>query len=186
MTKEKRNAYLKIWRERNKERLKKYFKDYYDKKGNEYHKKYQEENKDKIREYKREYFQLNKDKIYKKSKQRMIDWARNKLHTDIDFKLRQYLRNRVRDALKRNSKFETTMNLVGCSLENLKLHLQNHFKNDMSWSNHGKWEIDHIIPCASFDLSKTSEQKKCFHYSNLQPLWMEENRTKSNKIERIN
>lgn len=52
----------------------------------------------------------------------------------------------------------------------------------MSWDNYGEWEIDHIIPCDSFDLTKEEEQKRCFHFSNLQPLWWRDNRTKGNKV----
>jgi hypothetical protein len=53
----------------------------------------------------------------------------------------------------------------------------------MSWENHGEWHIDHIRPCAAFDLTLAAEQKVCFHYSNLQPLWAEENMKKSAKLE---
>ena len=53
----------------------------------------------------------------------------------------------------------------------------------MSWDNYGDWHIDHIRPCCSFDLSKIEEQEKCFHYSNLQPLWAEENMTKGGKYD---
>jgi len=70
------------------------------------------------------------------------------------------------------------MKLVGCSIDFLKQHLENKFKPGMSWKNYGKWHIDHIRPCASFDLRKPAEQKKCFHYSNLQPLWAKENLVK--------
>ena len=52
----------------------------------------------------------------------------------------------------------------------------------MTWDNHGLWEIDHKIPCDAFDLTNPEEQKKCFHYTNLQPLIKQENRTKSNRI----
>ena len=53
----------------------------------------------------------------------------------------------------------------------------------MNWSNHGSyWEIDHIIPCDSFDLTDIEQQKQCFHYTNLQPLTVSENRSKKNKI----
>ena len=55
-------------------------------------------------------------------------------------------------------------------------------KVGMSWDNYGKWEIDHIRPCASFDLSKPEEQYKCFNYMNLQPLWEKENQTKTKKL----
>ena len=72
------------------------------------------------------------------------------------------------------------MKLIGCSIESLKNYLEKQFKKDMTWHNHGLygWHIDHIRPCISFDLIKKSEQKKCFHYTNLQPLWAKENLSK--------
>lgn len=93
------------------------------------------------------------------------------------------LRNRINRALRGIVKKANTFWLLGCTIEELKQHLENQFKGNMSWDNYGfyGWHIDHIIPCASFDLSKASEQKKCFHYTNLQPLWAEENLRKSNK-----
>ena len=84
-------------------------------------------------------------------------------------------------AIKNDIKYFKTTNLIGCTVEQLKQHLESHFKVGMFWSNYGKWHIDHIKPCASFDLSKESEQKKCFHYTNLQPLWAKENREKGSK-----
>jgi len=74
------------------------------------------------------------------------------------------------------------MKLVGCSIDQLKQHIEKQFKKGMSWDNWGiyGWHIDHIKPCASFDLTKESEQKKCFHYTNLQPLWAKENLKKYN------
>jgi hypothetical protein len=73
------------------------------------------------------------------------------------------------------------MELIGCNIKFLKKYLKKQFKSGMSWSNYGKWHIDHIIPCIKFDLRKESEQRKCFNYSNLQPLWAEDNRRKGNK-----
>lgn len=52
----------------------------------------------------------------------------------------------------------------------------------MTWKNHGQWYIDHIVPCVSFNLLLEEEQKKCFHYTNPQPLWAKENLSKSGKI----
>ena len=74
------------------------------------------------------------------------------------------------------------MKLLGCSLDFLKQYLEFQFKKGMSWSNYGKWHIDHIKPCASFDLSKPNEQHKCFNYINLQPLWAIDNLRKKDKI----
>lgn len=72
------------------------------------------------------------------------------------------------------------MNLLGCSVEFLKQHLEKQFKNGMSWENHGKWHIDHIIPLAS---AKTQEKIEYLcHYTNLQPLWAKDNQSKGAKI----
>ncbi|GAI33061.1 unnamed protein product, partial [marine sediment metagenome] len=60
-----------------------------------------------------------------------------------------------------------------------KKHLEKRFVKGMSWKNYGKWHIDHIKPCATFNLSEKKEQRKCFHYSNLQPLWAKENLSKN-------
>jgi len=89
--------------------------------------------------------------------------------------LKKLIRSRIYNVLKRHSKLYSIFLLLGCSLKTLKQHLENQFKPGMTWENHGKWHIDHIRPCASFDLSKPEEQKKCFHYTNLRPLWAEEN-----------
>jgi len=74
------------------------------------------------------------------------------------------------------------MELLGCNIEFVKKYLESKFDKEMSWDNYGKWHIDHIKPVASFDLTKLDEQKKCFHYTNIQPLWAKENREKSDSI----
>jgi len=109
---------------------------------------------------------------------------RKKCQSDLNFRLRKNLRKRIWAVIKLNQKSDVTIKLIGCSLEFLKQYLEKQFKQDMTWNNYGKkgWEVDHIIPCASFDLSKSSEQKKCFNYKNLQPLWIKENRSKGFKI----
>jgi hypothetical protein len=72
------------------------------------------------------------------------------------------------------------MNLLGCDINEYKQHIENQFYPEFTWENHGDvWEIDHIIPCASFDLTKIEEQQKCFHYSNQQPLFKTTNIAKS-------
>ena len=73
-----------------------------------------------------------------------------------------------------------TEQLVGADCETVKKHIESLFKNGMTWENHGKWHIDHIIPLAS---AKTEEEViRLFHYTNLQPLWAKENLSKSDKM----
>jgi hypothetical protein len=100
----------------------------------------------------------------------------------VSFKIAYNLRTRLRTAIKNNKKTTTTLDYLGCTISELKIHLETKFTIGMSWDNYGKWHIDHILPCSSFDMSKESEQKKCFHYTNLQPLWAIDNIKKSNKI----
>jgi hypothetical protein len=101
--------------------------------------------------------------------------------TNINTRLSCNLGKRIWDALKGNCKSKHTEELIGCSIDYLKIHLEKQFSYGMTWLNYGKWHVDHIRPCASFDLSKKSEQLKCFHYSNLQPLWAVENLRKNKK-----
>lgn len=100
-----------------------------------------------------------------------------RLKSDVSFRLLQRLRNRIWDALKGRSKEKSLKCLLGCTLTELISHLEIRFEPGMSWENYGLhgWHIDHIRPCASFDLTDPEQQKACFHYTNLQPLWAKDN-----------
>ncbi len=93
------------------------------------------------------------------------------------------LRTRLAKVLKRKGirKSKSTMELCGCSLDELKAHLEKQFVENMSWENRSSWHIDHIRPCASFDLTEIEQQKQCFHFTNLQPLFAAENFKKGAK-----
>lgn len=119
-----------------------------------------------------------------KSKERKKQYFFLRYTTDINFKLAHILRTRIYQALK-NRKTIHTYSLVGCSIENLRCYLENQFDDGMSWKNYGKWHIDHIIPCASFDLTQEDEQKRAFHFSNLQPLWASKNLSKGARYEHV-
>jgi hypothetical protein len=95
------------------------------------------------------------------------------------------LGSRIRTAIKKGKKCSRTMDLVGCSIEELRKHLELQFQQGMNWYNHGifGWHIDHILPCSSFDLNDPIQQKECFHYSNLQPLWAKDNMQKRAKLD---
>ena len=110
---------------------------------------------------------------------------KERYRTDPQFKIAVALRKRVVLALKTRgiSKSRSMRELLGCSVQDLRAHLEKQFRPGMNWENHGEWHIDHIRPCAAFDLTLVAEQKVCFHYLNLQPLWAEENMKKSAKLE---
>jgi len=95
----------------------------------------------------------------------------------------QNIRRRLRFALKGNSKAAPTMEIIGCTIEELWLHLESKFEPGMTRKNHGSfgWHVDHKKPCCAFDLSDLEQQKICFHYSNLQPLWAKDNLEKGGK-----
>ena len=106
------------------------------------------------------------------------------------FKLADNVRKRIVRYLKgvRGRKFGKTNELLGCGWKFLKRHLENQFYNrkktneEMSWNNYGKWHVDHIIPLDSFDLTIKEQQFKACHYTNLQPLWAEDNIAKNNQL----
>ena len=144
-------------------------------KNKEIKKKWKENNPD----YNKKYYLNNLDKV----KERNKNYNKKRRKEDPTFKLTYNLRNRLSNALKRNIKSNSTINLIGSSIKDLKIYLENQFDESMSWDNYGSyWEVDHIIPCSSFNFSIEEEQKKCFHWTNLQPLSTEDNRQKSNKL----
>jgi hypothetical protein len=109
---------------------------------------------------------------------------RQRYQQDIDYKLTKCLRSRLHAIVRRGlgQKHGSTFALLGCSLEELRAHLEAQFSDGMSWANYGEWHVDHIRPCARFDLTDPAQQRECFHWSNLQPLWAEENIRKGAKL----
>ena len=109
------------------------------------------------------------------------------MQNNTQAKIKHNLRTRINRVLKGKIKSGSTINLLGCSIEFFLQYIESKFMPGMTWENHTRngWHIDHIIPCASFDLSDPEQQKLCFHYSNLQPLWADDNLGKSSKISNI-
>jgi hypothetical protein len=110
---------------------------------------------------------------------------RNYIRNNENVRIANNLRRRINLALKGKTKYKKTFELIGCNIKQLIKHLESTFKIGMSWNKRSLIHIDHIRPCASFDLSKPEEQIKCFHYTNLQALWAHENLSKSDKITTI-
>jgi len=175
-------------------------------------KQYFQANKDSIREYQETYREINKDIIAKKNKvyyeankntilKRNSAWQKTnkewvntwnkqyrveKNKTDPSHKIKNNIRTRVRIGIIYGGgrKSASTLELLGCTFEYARAHLEAQFTKGMGWDNYGVngWHIDHIIPCASFDLTDPDQQRQCFHYTNLQPLWAEDNLRKSDKL----
>lgn len=107
----------------------------------------------------------------------MKRWLTKSGAAQASYKLAHSIRVRIRSGLSGTRKATSSEVLIGCSFSELRAHLENQFSKrpGMSWETRCFWHIDHIKPCASFDLTDAEQQKKCFHFSNLQPLWAIEN-----------
>lgn len=136
------------------------------------------------REYRKQYnnnFWHNCDNSVKhKMKITRNEYKKYKMENDVNFKIRMTLSSRIKEAIKKakTKKCDKSVALLGCSIDQVRNHLEQQFSQGMTWDNHGEWHIDHIKPCAAFDLSNEDEQRECFHYLNLQPLWAKDNLSK--------
>lgn len=153
----------------------------------EYNKEYREKNKDKLIEYLKIYRNNNENKQHRREYQRsrikkVLEYEKNKRKNNVIFRLKCTLRKRLHKALRGKYKNGSAIKDMGCSLQELKNHLENRFIDGMNWSNHGQWHIDHIIPLYSFDLTDREQLLKACNYKNLQPLWAKDNLSKGHKI----
>ena len=129
------------------------------------------------------------DKKYRNKKREQINAQRRKnkrkrWHSDTAFRMESLIRKRVNQFLTKKTRSAKTMELLGCDIDFLKIYLQytayaNYYLDfDIENYSSKEYHIDHIVPCASFDLSDSKQQKQCFHYSNLQILGAKENISK--------
>ena len=155
------------------ERRKKHYKE-----NTEIYKTRNLNNKDNIKATKKKYRANNKQKIKEydaktKDRQNIRKVENRKLNPHK--RVQHCLQTRIRTAINSadGKKVNHTEELIGCSIQFYKEYLESKFIVGMSWENYGfvGWHIDHIRPCASFDLSDPEQQKLCFHYTNTQPLW---------------
>lgn len=157
-------------------------------------KSFYEENRQRLLTKKKENYNIDKEKFLQRNAQyyeqhkiqinkNRLKYQQDRLDNDLNFRLRKGLRSRLCAAVSKEYKSGSAINDLGCSIEQLKVYLQKQFKLGMNWENYGRngWHIDHIIPLSSFDLTIREQFLKACHYSNLQPLWWEENLSKGNK-----
>jgi hypothetical protein len=161
-------AQARAWKAQNKER------------ANEYTRKWKVENREHVSEYNKSYDAENRDVIQKR--QTAYHLARAK--TDPNFKLAKMLRSRYHVVLKTGRLDESSLEILGCSIHNFKRWLEFRFREDMTFANHGKvWDLDHVVPIAKFDLHGNEEEiRKCFHWTNFQPLYGSSNKSKNSRV----
>lgn len=168
----------KNWYNNNKENVKIYRKDYIEKnydKVKDSWRKYRENNKEKIKNNRKDYTQNNR--------KRLNLYAVNLRKNNPILRLSHNIRGRIRQFLKTKNmlKNNKTYSIIGCTPEELKNHLELQFSEGMTWENYGYygWHVDHKIP---LDSGKTEDEiYNLCHFTNLQPMWWNENLSKSNK-----
>jgi hypothetical protein len=143
------------------------------------------------KEYDRQYRLRNLEKRtvqvkewVKMNREHYNSWLREKRKINPQFAIANNMRGRInialrKSGLKRNKSLEV---ILGCSVCALMQYLEARFLPGMTWANRSRWHIDHIKPCASFDLTDPDEQARCFHFTNLQPLWATDNIRKGDRI----
>lgn len=143
------------------------------------------------------HFKANKSRIYarrlerkpetgERDKKYIREWQRNRRRSDPQYNIGNRLRSRVWHAVTSGGgkKAAKTMELVGCTIAELRTHLESLFTEGMTWEKFmaGEIHIDHKHPCARFDLTDPEQQRACFHHSNLQPLWAIDNLSKGDRV----
>jgi hypothetical protein len=160
----------KKYREKNKEKL------------NEYHKEWSKLKRKELREYHSTWRGNNREHVNEKTRL----WYLNRRRTDPSFRLKCNTRTAVWTCLKERdvAKYRSTFELLGYSLKELMTHLEALFTEGMTWDNYGEWHVDHKIPMNSFNFETTDdpEFKLCWCLDNLQPLWGPDNLTKGTKL----
>ena len=155
---------------------------------------YRVKNKENIAERKAAYYIKNKENIlaqnaaYRdKNKEKVAVLQATYYTKNINHRIGCIIRNRIKKAIKRGNGQNAlkSIDLLNCSISHARQHLESQFLPGMTWENHSPdgWHIDHIKPCSSFDLTDPEQQKICFHYTNLQPLWATDNLSKGKKVD---
>ncbi len=124
--------------------------------------------------------QLNAKRHSLKNPRYTSEYDKNRKKIDPAFKVSKNLRSRISSALKKGKKPNSSIKSLGCTLAELKQHIETQWQSGMTWENYSRtgWHIDHIIPLSSFDLTNNDDFLKACHYTNLQPLWAKENHAK--------
>ena len=133
------------------------------------------QNRDSILARQRAYYRRHKSHILR----RQVAYQKRRCKDDPAFAMLCRARARIRDALRGHAKAASTRELTGRTPTQLAAYLESQFDDGMTWENRDTWHVDHRIPCSAFDFSDPEQQRICFWYKNLQPMWGKLNLTKS-------
>lgn len=157
------------------------YRDKYPDKKKEIDRRYYMATNDKRKEISRVWYQNNKNRANEAKRIRKAE----RYHDDANYRLVCLLRFRIWKSLKsqKTIKSNTTLEILGCSIDYFKRWLEFQFSDEMSWDNQGTyWELDHVIPCSSFDLSREDCLRSCFNWKNIRPCEKKENNIKRDNI----
>jgi hypothetical protein len=120
-----------------------------------------------------------------------LAWQRNNKQYIKEYKsepsrhLAANLRSRLSKALSRKQKTVSMSEYLGCSLDELRTYIESKFEPGMTWSNYSVngWHVDHIKPLNKFDLTDPDQLNEACCYTNLQPMWAGDNRSKGDSYE---
>ena len=183
---EKYIASVKTYREKNIEKCRERDKNYYyknvEKRKSYNYARYYGEKHEYILKQKSEY--VRRPEVRKHRSEYSNTYSKERRKNDIQFRLGLLLRCRLNDIFRGGGKYGSAVRDLGCSLTELKAYLEQKFEPEMSWKNHGHkgWHIDHVFPLSRFDLSNREQFMRACHYTNLQPLWWQDNLSKFNHI----
>lgn len=154
---------------------------------NEYAKKYRTKNEKVVKERQKKWYEEHskywKKQYEKENRDKINERDREKYRTDKKYRMKKILRSRFATTVNKKKIYKSILTYIDTDLESLLKWIEYQFDPNMSWENQGTyWDLDHVIPCDTFDLTDESEIKKCFHWTNIRPLEKKENDEKNNKI----
>ena len=178
--KARKNEYVERYRESHKEEISQCVHDYYELHREqilEYAKAYRESHEEEVSATQKAWYSRPENKKSHNLRQY------NRYINDVQHRLSCNMRTRLRRSIKQNWQSGKTIDEIGCSIESLKKHIESQFQPDMMWDNWGRggWELDHIRPLSSFDLTKPGQLLEATHWTNIQPLWANQNRSKGGR-----
>ncbi len=195
---ERINETFRAWAKRNPDKRQKWCSDYikrHPEKTSEYFQNYHKKHPEKRAAYRKANPQIGRDatRKWKHANRERVNayrrqYTKKRISVDPNYLIRCRIRTRLNNAIRRGCARKScpSLQLLGCSVPSFRIYIESKFEEGMTWENYGngmdKWNFDHIMPLAIFDLTKIEHQKRCFHFSNYQPMWQPDNIRKRDSV----